>query len=143
MQVVKSFHREISFTTGDSIANIEVRFKGVPLGSAVEGEVALGGASAPGGSSAPSGPAGASDGPFPDGPIIGPDDPRFRINVSLDVENPACAQSDLEQLIDRALQRAKSKLMLDVIKSTIGPAGADGGGQCTSHDKVTFDKSSC
>ena len=34
-EVVKPFFGSISFKTGDSIANIYVRFKGIPMGSAV------------------------------------------------------------------------------------------------------------
>ena len=38
-QVTVDFSGSISIVTSNSIANIEVRFKGVPLGSAVQGSI--------------------------------------------------------------------------------------------------------
>jgi hypothetical protein len=135
-QVVKSWHRQITFDVGDSYANIEVRFKGVPLGSAVEGEVSMGGVPSPPAGGGPGG-ASASDSTVNDG------DKQIRIGVTLDVENPTCGTGDIEPLIDQALARAKKKLLLDLIQPSVGPSGANEGGQCKSHDRVTFDKTRC
>jgi hypothetical protein len=38
-QVVEDFSKETSITTSESIANVNVRFKGVVTGSAVDGEI--------------------------------------------------------------------------------------------------------
>lgn len=61
-----------------------------------------------------------------------------RLGINLDVETPECTRADLEPLLDQAFAKAKSELF-----ATIEGQAGDGGGMCTPHDKVTFDKSTC